>query len=116
MLSSLCQLFHPLPLPDSEEELVLQLKNLYLGEHGGSSDGSSETPKEGDPIAKELEMKTRVCGTVLTSYDMSLRDTMQLVSSKLEACGTLIEQLGGGRNSCRKENTLTEAQQHNSTE
>lgn len=57
-------------------------------------------------------MRSRVCGTVLTSYDMSLRDTMMLASSKLGVCGVLIQQLGGGRNSV-KGGSLTEQQQHN---
>lgn len=87
MLSSLCQFFHPLPLPDNEEELTLRLKNLYIG-NDPERDASSL-------VSKEKEMKSRVCGTVLTSYDMSLRDTMQLASSKLELASHLIKQLGG---------------------
>jgi hypothetical protein len=101
-----------LPLPDSEEELLLQLKNLYLGESsGGNTTGS--TP---NTVERESEMKSRVCGTVLTSYDMSLRDTMMLASSKLGVCSALIEQLGGGKNLVAKEGSLTVAQQQNSTE
>lgn len=98
MLMSLCQFFHPLPLPDNEEELVLKLKNLYVGKESNSSSSGEE-----NTVSNEMEMKTRVCGTVLTSYDMSLRDTMLLASSKLEACGALIEQLGGGGNSIKEE-------------
>ena len=110
MLSHLCELFRPLPLPDKEEELLLQLKNLYLGDPDNPG-----TPSNSGTGTGELEVKSRVCGTVLTSYDMSLRDTMMLASSKVGVCGALIEQLGGGRNSV-KEGSLTETQQHNSTE
>ncbi len=84
MLSSLVKFFHPLPLPDNEDELILRLGNLYIG-------GEEEAD-----ILKEKNMKSRVCGTVLTSYDMSLRDTMQLASSKLGQASALIERLSRG--------------------
>lgn len=93
MMSSLCRCFHPLPLPDNEdneEALAHQLKNLYLAEATNSKENSPVTV-----VTKERELKSRVCKTVLTSYDMSLRNTMQLVSSKLELAGALIQQLGG---------------------
>lgn len=64
---------------------MLQLKQLYLGERSGG---------EGT-VSREMELKTRVCGTVLTGYDMSLRDSMQLASAKLEQSSALIGQLGG---------------------
>ena len=86
MLSSLIQCFQPLPLPDDEDVLALKLKQLYLG-------GGEEVS---EPVLKEKAMKSRVCKTVLTSYDMSLRDTLQLAVSKLEAAKVLIQQLGGG--------------------
>ena len=89
MLLSLAQLFHPLPLPDSEDEFILHLKNLYLSEENIDSEGNSSV------LYKDHEMRSRVCGTVLTSYDMSLRDTMQLTSSKLGMASALVKQLGG---------------------
>jgi len=89
IISSLCQSFEPLPLPDSEEEMALQLKNLYLVEDG--INGS----REDSTLSKERELKSRVCKTVLTSYDMSLRDTAQLASAKLQLARVLTQQLGG---------------------
>lgn len=100
MIASVCQLFHPLPLPDDEDELILKLKNLYLGSKGEDDLAAS----------KEKEMKTRVCGTVLTSYDMSLRDTMQLAASKLQVAGVLMKQLDGG---LLKDDKLTASSQEN---
>ena len=124
VLSSVCQPFTPLPLPDREEELVAKLKNTYLGgeDHGGcrkveeedSERGGEEgrdsvpTKKPAPLSSKEFEMKTRVCRTVLTSYDMSLRDSMQLALSKLRLATGLIEQLGGGKNNVHKEESLAE--------
>lgn len=90
MVSSLCQFFQPLPLPEDEDELALKLKNLYLGEEEGEGPSPSLTAS-----TKEKEMKARVCKTVLTSYDMSLRDVMQLASSKLDLTAALVRQLGG---------------------
>lgn len=80
----LCQQFHPLPLPDDEDEMVLRLKNLYVGKEEEIS------PEQ----VKRKKMMSRVCGTTLTSYDMSLRDTMQLASSKLNLASALILRFG----------------------
>jgi hypothetical protein len=65
---------------------------------------------------KESEMNSRVCGTVVTSYDMSLRDTMMLASYKMGVCtcSALVEQLGGGKNLVAKKGSLTVAQQQSS--
>ena len=84
ILTSLSQSFHPLPLPENEEELTLQLKNLYISKHCNPA------------LLSEGELKSRVCGTVLSSYDMSFRDTMQLVSSKLAVARSVVQKLGGG--------------------
>lgn len=104
---SVCQFFHPLPLPNNEEEIILRLKKLYVkAGDGPPADQLSTTSAEAGSVAseveeedaatvKERELKSRVCGTVLTSYDMSLRDTMQLASSKLSLARELIGQLGG---------------------
>ena len=83
-LTILCQQFHPLPLPDDEDEMVLRLKHLYVGKEEDIS------PEQ----VKERKMMSRVCGTTLTSYDMSLRDTMQLASSKLNLASSLILRFG----------------------
>lgn len=85
ILTSLSRSFHPLPLPENEE-ITLQLKNLYISEHCNPTLA----------MLKESELKSRVCGTVLTSYDMSFRDTMQLVSSKLAVARSVVQKLGGG--------------------
>lgn len=92
MMSSLCRFFKPLPLPEDEDELALRLKNLYLGT------GEGEEPPATTPSVstKEKEMKARVCKTVLTSYDMSLRDVQGLASSKLDLASALVQRLGGG--------------------
>lgn len=127
MLSALCREFHPLPLPNADEEkLLLQLKNLYLTSTAGNSkegltsitddserssgdatgqavnhrgsverDGGDSVLSVESDLSREMEMKTRVCGTVLTSFDMSLRDTRQMVQDKLRLANSLVEQLGG---------------------
>ena len=83
-LTVLCQQFHPLPLPDDEDEMVLRLNNLYVG-------------KEEELISAEMKKRkimSSVYGTTLTSYDMSLRDTMQLASSKLNLASMLMLSFG----------------------
>ena len=89
MISSVVQHFHPLPLPDNEEEITIKLKSLYVGPvKPGVADHSPV-------LQQEKETRSRVCATVLSSYDMSLRDTMQLAAAKLEVARTLVKQLGG---------------------
>lgn len=84
ILTSLGQSFHPLPFPENEEELTLQLKDLCISKHCSPA------------LRSESELKSRVCATVLTSYDMSFRDTMQLVTSKLAVARSVVQKLGGG--------------------
>ncbi len=91
VISSVVRHFHPLPLPDNEEEITVKLKNLYVGPTKPGVVDSSNSPV----LQRERETRSRVCATVLSSYDMSLRDTMQLATSKLEVAGALVKRLGG---------------------
>ena len=70
--------------------MVQRLKCLYIGED------------ENSPSARDKKIKSSVCGTVLTSYDMSLRDTMQLTTSKLGVAKLLIDQFKAVETNNRK--------------
>ena len=99
LMSSLCQQFQPLSLPEDEEELAVKLRNLYLGEEGSGGQSSEVKDEEEVPASfKEKQMKARVCKTVLSSFDMSLQDVSELASRKLDLATMLIQQLGDGSN------------------
>ena len=73
--------FHPVPMPSEEAKLLKKLKELYIGQEDVSAE-----------VSADKKLKSSVCGTVLTSYDMSLTSAMELADSKLKVTRTLIDQ------------------------
>ncbi len=78
-LSMLSRQFHPIALPSDEEKLLSRLKKEYVTE-------------EDSAAATEKKIRASVCGTVLTSYEMSLTSTMGLVTSKVKIAEALVDQ------------------------
>lgn len=88
-LTVLSKQFHPIPLPSDESKLLQKLNGLYMKE----KDEKEEDKKRGSSQeVKEKKIKAAVCGTVLTSYEMSLTSTVALASSKLRMAQNLIDQ------------------------
>jgi len=63
-----------------EAKLLKKLRDLYIGQEEVSAE-----------VTADKKLKSSVCGTVLTSYDMSLTSAMELAESKLAMAGTLID-------------------------
>lgn len=99
LLTSTSVAFQPFSTPrGGDDALVQQLSELYISHSPASLTGAAYTqlPDNQDPHFKAWrEGVARACGAAVSSYNMSFRDTLEVVTAKLQSLRSAIKQLGG---------------------